>query len=75
MAFHRNRKPASFADVIAEEELHRLGGRPKKAAALITYTQTASEVIRLHKLGRSREQIASLLRMPYREIEAALALA
>ncbi|RRY08821.1 hypothetical protein [Brucella anthropi] len=42
--------------------------------ALIVYPKTISEVVRLHRLGRTRTEIASLLRMPYRQIDAAIEL-
>ncbi|MEE9923993.1 MAG: hypothetical protein PBV01_11595 [Brucella anthropi] len=40
----------------------------------IAYPKTVSEIIRLHRLGRTRSEIAALLRMPYRQIETAIEL-
>lgn len=48
---------------------------PKSSAlASIAYSQTASEIIRLHRNGLGSTKIAALLRMPYRQIETALSL-
>jgi len=48
---------------------------PIELPSPIKLRHTTSEIIRLHKLGRSRSEIAALLRLPYRQIENAIALA
>lgn len=65
-------KAANEKRKAAEEEKAR--EREAKLPTPIGYMRTASEIIRLHKLGRSRSEIAALLRLPYRQIESAISL-
>lgn len=60
----------------AERQLAKTPPMPPrpKVAVPIVYSQTTSEIVRLHTMGRSRSEIGALLRMPYRDIDAALAL-
>ncbi|ABS14230.1 hypothetical protein I6H96_02520 [Brucella anthropi] len=68
-------KPIAKAEKPKSEPKSRAKvSRSVPQVALIVYPKTISEVVRLHRLGRTRTEIASLLRMPYRQIDAAIEL-
>jgi hypothetical protein len=71
----RNPTPNPCALAKEVEMIDREAERAARPIVAIAYDTSATEILRLHSKGRSHSEIGALLRIPYRQIDAALQLA
>jgi hypothetical protein len=71
------RNPTPNLKVLAKqtERIDEEDQKPPRPLVAISYDTSATEILRLHSKGRSRSEIGALLRIPYRQVDAALDLA